>query len=139
MVLKHFVYLIASTISRRTYIGYSIHPLKRLKQHNGELRGGAKYTKQGRPWEIIAIVSGFPNKRIALQFEWRAHHPTKDMRRQIRTSNYDCFDNKYHHHQDNRNIMKRLICLQKIMEMEKVTNKAIPNKNMNLQINLHSN
>ena len=71
-------YMLRSTkpgCTNRTYVGYSKNPLKRLRQHNGEIVGGAKKTKKCRPWEFICIISGFPNKRNALQFEWANHHP----------------------------------------------------------------
>lgn len=44
-------------------------PMRRLKQHNREISGGARAT-QGRNWHHVMIVSGFPTKRDALQFEW---------------------------------------------------------------------
>lgn len=61
--------------TNRTYFGYTKNPEKRLRQHNGEISGGAKYTTKFRPWEFVCWVSGFPNKRTALQFEWKNHHP----------------------------------------------------------------
>ena len=73
----HFVYLLKSEVCTRTYVGYSNDPVKRLRKHNGELVGGAKYTRGWRPWKIIAIVCGFINKNDALRFEWRAQHSRK--------------------------------------------------------------
>lgn len=65
------VYFLQSTTSNKTYVGYSTDPFHRLRQHNGELEGGAKRTKVGRPWRIHCIVSGFPTSTAALQFEYR--------------------------------------------------------------------
>lgn len=48
---------------------------KRLRQHNGEIKNGARKTSRRRPWSHIAIVSGFPNKIVALQFEWQWQNP----------------------------------------------------------------
>lgn len=70
----HTVYFLKSTISSKTYVGYSSNPFHRLRQHNGEITGGAKRTKTGGPWRIVCIVSGFPNKSAALQFEWKWHY-----------------------------------------------------------------
>ena len=65
-----YCYLLEATDgSRRTYIGATIDPDRRLAQHNGQKGGGAKATR-GHTWHRVALVSGFPDERAALQFEW---------------------------------------------------------------------
>ena len=59
----------------RTYAGVSPDPVRRLRQHNGEISGGAKYTRKSGPgWKHKCIVEGFTCKRDALQFEWAVKH-----------------------------------------------------------------
>jgi predicted GIY-YIG superfamily endonuclease len=55
--------------TNRTYIGATKDPAHRLRQHNGELVGGAKATK-GKQWTQAFYISGFPDWRSTLQFEW---------------------------------------------------------------------
>ena len=58
-----------------TYAGVSPDPEKRLRKHNGEISGGAKYTaSKGSGWTHICLVKGFPTKIEALQFEWAVKH-----------------------------------------------------------------
>ena len=63
-----------------TYAGVSPDPVKRLRKHNGELSGGAKYTQSKGPgWTHVCLVHGFQNKIQALQFEWASKHvPPRD-------------------------------------------------------------
>ena len=63
-----YVYLLQC--GKKTYIGATIDVNRRLRQHNKEIKGGAKYTKHGQ-WTIIAYVSGFPTWKEALKFEWK--------------------------------------------------------------------
>ncbi|BGP34933.1 Slx4p interacting protein [Rhodotorula toruloides] len=58
-----------------TYIGSTPDPPRRFKQHMGDRIGGAIQTRFGRPWEMEAIVHGFPSKLQALQFEWCWQNP----------------------------------------------------------------
>jgi structure-specific endonuclease subunit SLX1 len=62
-----YCYLLAS--DGRTYVGATIDPDRRLRQHNGELSGGAKATR-GRVWERKCLVGIFDNEHDALSFEW---------------------------------------------------------------------
>jgi len=57
---------------RRTYIGYTVNLARRLRQHRGELAGGARYTAGWPQVELVACVAGFPDKRRAMSFEWHA-------------------------------------------------------------------
>ena len=62
-----YCYLLAS--GNKTYVGATIDPNRRLRQHNGELSGGAKATR-GHVWERKALVGPFENNHKALSFEW---------------------------------------------------------------------
>ena len=58
-----------------TYAGVSPTPELRLRKHNGEIKGGAKYTlSKGPGWSHICLISGFQDKIQALQFEWAVKH-----------------------------------------------------------------
>ena len=72
------VYIIANR--QFTYVGVSPDPTRRLRQHNGELSGGAKYTtRKGPGWKHVCLIEGFRTKIEALQFEWAVKHvPPRD-------------------------------------------------------------
>jgi len=66
---KWVAYLIEN--SGATYVGVSPTPERRLRQHNGEIVGGARYTTgRGPGWRHVCYVRGFRTSREALQFEW---------------------------------------------------------------------
>ena len=70
-----YCYLLKSTTTNRTYFGYTDNIAQRLRQHNGEIKGGAKATRYGRPWKLVVYIRGFLTKNEALSFEWYMHHP----------------------------------------------------------------
>jgi len=62
-----------------TYNGYTVNLKRRLRQHNGEIKGGAKSTSGRGPWRYFAVVTceqvDFTNVR-ALSLEWHIRYPT---------------------------------------------------------------
>jgi len=76
-----YVYLLESS-SGKTYIGSTISVKRRLRQHNREIQGGAKYTRLwsslGDIWTCVCYISGFPTWRDALQFEWKWKKLSRD-------------------------------------------------------------
>ena len=70
--MSWYVYLLATTLEpTKTYVGATIDVNRRLKQHNGELSGGAVATsREPGGWYRVCYVSGFESKREALRFEW---------------------------------------------------------------------
>jgi structure-specific endonuclease subunit SLX1 len=60
-----------------TYNGFTNNPKRRLRQHNEEIKGGARYTHgKGGGWEIYALLSGFHTNINALSCEWLIKHPS---------------------------------------------------------------
>ncbi|KAL8129851.1 hypothetical protein V2J09_019006 [Rumex salicifolius] len=75
-------YLLTSLSPRHkghTYIGFTVNPKRRIRQHNGEITMGATRTKKKRPWEMALCIYGFPTQVAALQFEWAWQHPTESL------------------------------------------------------------
>jgi structure-specific endonuclease subunit SLX1 len=106
-----FVYLLVSTCGS-TYVGSTIDLDRRLRQHNAEIKGGAKRTtmkvSQGEEWTRVCYISGFPSWKCALQFEWR----WKQLTRKI---NEKC-----------KPLYKRIKALNTLLSLDRSTSKAIP-------------
>ena len=72
--MSSYVYLLEST-DGATYVGATVDPDRRLRQHNKEIKGGAHATgtrvSRGEVWRRVCYIGGFPDWQAALQFEWR--------------------------------------------------------------------
>ena len=117
-----FVYLLLST-NNNTYVGATIDVNRRLRQHNGEIKGGAKATtsklSRGETWRRVCYVSGFPDWPAALQFEWR----WKQLSRKIKNRKNP--------------LEKRMEALNQLLSLEKSTLKAIPFTEWNTSPKIH--
>jgi len=72
---KWSFYIIFHQQTGATYAGVSPDPIKRLRKHNGEISGGAKYTlSKGKGWQHVCLVHGFQSKIQSMQFEWAVKH-----------------------------------------------------------------
>lgn len=74
---RFFVYWIRSGTS--SYIGATVDPQKRLRQHCGVIQGGAKRTR-GKLWTFECVISGFRTWHEALCFEWSFKYHSKRCR-----------------------------------------------------------
>ena len=54
-----------------TYNGYTNNLQRRIRQHNGDIKGGAKSTHNKGPWRYYCIITGFEDNIEALQMEWK--------------------------------------------------------------------
>jgi len=115
-----YVYILKQIDGVRTYVGYTVNIPHRLRQHNGELCGGAKYTK-GSQWELIGYLTGFPNNIIALQCEWKLKNPFGRKKR------------------GKSGIIGRIEALKHIFTLEQLTsNSAILNSDLELKLFIKS-
>lgn len=68
------LYLLESGDGTRTYAGITKHMKRRLRQHNGEIKGGARYTRSKQNWRLVCNVQLFNTDRQVRSLEWRVHH-----------------------------------------------------------------
>ena len=68
----YLVYLLKC--DKLTYIGMTNNFLRRWRQHIGDLKGGARYTKKKKDWYPILIIDGFETMKEAMQCEWAVKH-----------------------------------------------------------------
>ncbi len=64
------VYVLSSN-NGHTYVGIARDPDRRLRQHNGELAGGAKSTRAHRPWRLAIRHGPFETRAEASRIEYR--------------------------------------------------------------------
>src|SRR6056300_299435 len=68
----YVVYLLKC--EKYSYVGMTNDIFKRLRQHNGEIKGGARYTSKRDQWYPVLIIDGFQDMKSAMQCEWRLKH-----------------------------------------------------------------
>jgi structure-specific endonuclease subunit SLX1 len=111
MSSSFFVYLLQCD-DYSTYVGATVNLERRLRQHNKEIKGGATITSikvsKGYKWKRVCHVSGFPDWKSALQFEWR----WKQLTRKIKLKMFP--------------LEKRMTALQTLLSLDRPTTKSVP-------------
>ncbi len=75
----YLVYIIKS--DNFSYVGMTNNFFRRWRQHNKEIKGGAKYTSKRENWYPICIIDGFKTMKEAMQCEWSLkHHKRKQFK-----------------------------------------------------------
>ena len=70
-----------------SYVGMTNDIFKRLRQHNGEIKGGARYTSKRDQWYPVLIIDGFKDMKSAMQCEWRLKRGKKGVLGRIKYLN----------------------------------------------------
>lgn len=79
--LSYVVYVLINSINNKTYIGITNNTERRIRQHNKELIGGAKYTTNNKGngvWLYYGFIKNL-NKNMALSFEKKIKIKSKKM------------------------------------------------------------
>ena len=102
---NYYCYILKNSVpseNKKTYNGFTVDLKKRIRQHNSEITGGAKYTTSNgkKTWHYYAILTGFDTAVSALSCEWWIKHPTGHRRRPL------CYSNP----------CGRILGLQKVLE-----------------------
>jgi putative endonuclease len=74
MQKTYYCYLLKSTSTNRTYIGYTTNIERRLAQHNKILVGGAKATRMATDWVVerqIQLCSKTKSEAMKLEYRWK--------------------------------------------------------------------
>jgi structure-specific endonuclease subunit SLX1 len=102
------LYNIDDKYKNYSYCGYTVDPQRRLRQHNGELKGGAKATRGKGKWKFLFLISGFSTSNNALSCEWRLKHPDN---KKIKSKIYNGIDG-------------RILTINEILNLNKWTEKC---------------
>jgi structure-specific endonuclease subunit SLX1 len=93
-------------------VGATVDLDHRLRQHNKEIKGGARATsaqvERGETWERVCHVAGFPTWNAALQFEWRWKQITRKLPARMEP------------------LERRIQALKMLLALERPTSKATP-------------
>lgn len=74
---EHSCYIACCGSGRRFYRGYTVNPERRLRQHRGEIVGGARSTRSFQNPRFALLIRGFATERLAKRFEkaMKVHRP----------------------------------------------------------------
>jgi len=130
---SQYVYLLVST-SGATYVGATVDLDHRLRQHNKELKGGAKATsikvERGETWNRHCYVSGFPTWQSALQFEWRWKQIHRRLPRSVKNSGCEAVRVRTNSgercSQEFFAVSNRMKALDILLSLDRPTSKALP-------------
>lgn len=79
--MPNYCYILYNETNNKTYNGYTNNLERRLRQHNGEIKGGARYTtcRDNIQWKYLAIVECPEDmtKSDVLALEWMIKYPTR--------------------------------------------------------------
>ena len=118
---QYFVYLLEST-NHTTYVGATVDLNHRLRQHNGEIKGGAVATtrkvNKGETWKRVCYIEGFPSWSECLKFEWAWKFQSRKLSKKLFP------------------LDRRKKALDVLLSLEKSTSKAIPYKKWETPINV---
>lgn len=75
---SYYCYIIFNE-NGNTYNGYTTNLQRRLRQHNGEIKGGAKATHNRGPWKFLFVMTSceWDCCSIAMKHEWTIKYPTR--------------------------------------------------------------
>ena len=72
---NYIVYLLNNSVNNCTYVGITNNPERRIRQHNNEIKGGARYTHNNKGtglWTYYGFILDL-DKNSALSIEKKIH------------------------------------------------------------------
>lgn len=78
-ICDYYVYLLINSLNNCTYVGITNNLHKRLRKHNGEIKGGARYTSSKKglgEWIYYGYIRNL-SKSVALSIEKKIHIHSK--------------------------------------------------------------
>ena len=132
---NYYVYLLRANPSGATYVGATVDLSHRLRQHNREIKGGARATaarvSRGERWERVLYVEGFPDWSAALQFEWRWKHLSRKKGKgkgkgEDKGEDKGEGEDKTKSVQRSSPLERRMQALTQLLGLERATTNAIP-------------
>jgi len=83
------LYLLYHSASNRTYLGVTTDVERRLRQHRGEIVGGARFTsriQKAHPnckWQLVVTLSSFPNQSEVTRWERLLKLKTRGLKQRL--------------------------------------------------------